>query len=136
MAKTTTRRRGAAQEQMAMEIELVTAPVAARPAPQAKLAPRYDASFLAARPAELAPASTVGPPPSDDGLPPSRSTYVEERSSAEPFGRWLLGKKTKGDESGIGVLAATAASDTSFPKRAHPTTYASTSMPGAPTGTC
>ncbi len=86
-----------------MEMELVTAPASARPVARAKLAPRYDASLLAARPAELAPAITVGELPSNDGLPPSRSTYAEERSSAEPFGRWLLGKKIKGDESAIGV---------------------------------
>ena len=120
MATTTTRRRGAAQGQIALEIELVTVPVAPRLAARVKLAPRYDASLLAARPAELAPAITVGPPPSDDGLPPSHSTYVDERSSAEPFGRWLLGKKIKGDESAIGVLAATAASDSSFPKTGSP----------------
>ncbi|MGI4732270.1 MAG: YozE family protein [Janthinobacterium lividum] len=103
-----------------MEIELVAPPAPARPVARAKLAPRYDASLLAARPAEPAAAINVEAPPADDGLPPSRATYVDERSSAEPFGRWLIGRKVKGDESAIGVLAATAASDSSFPKAGSP----------------
>ena len=120
MARTTTKRRGAAQGQIALEIELMATPAAAHPAARAKLAPRYGSSLSAPRQDEPAPGSNVDAPPADDRLPPSRSTYVEERASAEPFGRWLIGKKIKGDESAIGVLAATAASDSSFPKTGSP----------------
>ena len=52
--------------------------------------------------------------------PASQSTYVEDGAPGEPFGRWLLQRKAKGDDSLIGLLAAAAAADPSFPKAGTP----------------
>ncbi len=117
MARTMTKRKGAAKGQI--EVDLLPIVRVAAPAPaRMKLAPRYDASLLATRRDEPAPTITVGAPPIDDGLPPTRSTYIDERASAEPFGAWLV--KQKGRDGLLGQLATAAAADRGLTKAATP----------------
>lgn len=90
----------------------------ARPVVRAKLTPVYDLSRLAPCPAVLATDLAVEPASADDGLPPTRFTYVEDRATAEPFGAWLV--KQKGRGGLLDQLATAAAGDRGLTKATTP----------------
>lgn len=111
MTKTTTKRKPVAKAELTLDL---TAALPVKPRP--KLTPSYDLSRLA--PMGGGPAIVVDPAPVDDGLPPVRSTYVEDRSASEPFGTWLV--KQKDRDGLLGQLATAAAGDRALGRAATP----------------